>query len=371
MSKPQAHSYLQQVEPYLPGDFAVNGVTEIIKLSSNESPYGASPQVRQALEKVFTQLQTYPDSHSTALREAIGQQYGLEPGHLVCESGSEQLINLLARAYAGPGDEVLYSRHGFIAYKLAAQSVGAQPVAADESNYCTDVDALLARVSTKTRLLYLANPNNPTGTCLPITEIKRLRRALPEHILLVLDAAYAEFNTADSDYRDGCDLVNDEPGNVVVLHTFSKIYGLAALRLGWAYAPGAVCRILNQLRGVFTVSTAAQMAGIAALGDRTFAQTVAEHNQKQRSSLMEALITSGLTLLPSATNFLCVQFANDEAAKAADLALRQQGLIPRTLNEYGLAHCLRITIGLEQHNRRVAEVLDNVRQNSPEPRDPT
>ncbi|HED12480.1 MAG TPA: histidinol-phosphate transaminase, partial [Gammaproteobacteria bacterium] len=357
MSKVKAHDYLQQLEPYLPGDFAVKGVTQIVKLSSNESLLGASPQVREALGMVYGQLQTYPDSQSTTLRKVIGQHYGLDPQRLVCESGSEQLINLLARAYAGPGDEVLYSQYGFIAYKLAAQSVGAIPVAAAEHNYNTDVDALLAKVSTKTRLLYLANPNNPTATSLPLAEIKRLRQNLPESVLLVLDAAYAEFNDPDNNYSDGSTLVNDDPGNVVVLHTFSKIYGLAALRLGWAYAPQDVCRVLNQLRGVFTVSTAAQVAGITALQDRAFTQSVADHTRQQRDWLRTALSKMDLQVLPSATNFLCVQFADSKAAQAADLALRQQGLIPRTLVEYDLGHCLRITIGLQQHNRRVAEIL--------------
>ncbi len=360
MSKPEAHTYLQQVEPYLPGDFAVKGVAQIVKLSSNESLLGASPQVRNALDRVYGQLQTYPDSHSSALKIAIGQQYMLDPQYLVCEAGSEQLINLLARAYTGPGDEVLYSRHGFIAYKLAAQSVGATPVTAPEHDYTTDVDALLARVSAKTRLLYLANPNNPTGTCLPLAEIKRLRQTLPESILLVLDAAYAEFNGQDDDYGDGSTLVNDDPGNVVVLHTFSKIYGLAALRLGWAYAPKDICRTLNQLRGVFSVSTAAQAAGIAALTDSHFTASVAKHNRKQRACLAANLSASGLQVLPSSTNFLCVQFPDNQSARAADLALRQQGLIPRTLQEYGLGHCLRITIGLPQHNARVAEILGDL-----------
>jgi len=357
MSQVKAHDYLQQLEPYLPGDFAIKGVSEIVKLSSNESPLGPSPRVGEALGPVSEQLQTYPDSHSTALREVIGQYYGLDPQQLVCESGSEQLINLLARAYAGPGDEVLYSQYGFIAYKLAAQSVGATPVAAGERNYCTDIEALLNKVTAKTRILYLANPNNPTGSCLPITEIQRLRKALPASVLLVLDAAYAEFNDQDNNYDDGSSLVNNDQGNVVVLHTFSKIYGLAALRLGWAYAPHHICHILNQLRGVFTVSTTAQVAGIAALHDHKYTRAVAEYITEQRQWLSTTLSATGVNVLPSATNFLCVRFANKKVATAADLALRQQGLIPRTLHEYGLGHCLRITIGLKHHNLRVAEIL--------------
>ena len=362
MSKVRAHAYLQDVEPYLPGDFAVEGVTEIIKLSSNESLLGASPAVEAALSTMKSDTHIYPDSFSTEVREAIGRTYGLDPHRIVCESGSEPLINLLARAYSGPGDEILYSQYGFIAYKLAAEACGAIPVSAPEVEHTTDVDALLASVSDRTRIVFLANPNNPTGTRIPFSEVRRLREGLPESVLLILDAAYAEFNEDDT-YHDGSELVDDDPGNVVVLHTFSKIYGLAALRLGWAYGPLGVCDVMNQLRGVFTVSSAAQVAGVAALEDRKYTNTVVEHTSRWRAWLTEALSTLGLNVLPSYGNFVCVEFASAQAAEAADLALRQRGLIPRTLREYGLADCLRITIGLEVHCRAVVDVLrDLVRE---------
>jgi len=364
MSKVRAHAWLEKIEPYLPGDFVVEGVAEVIKLSSNESLLGPSPRVARALDGIRDSLYTYPDSNSTALRQAIGEHYGLDPDRIVCEAGSEPLINLLARIYAGPGDEILYSKHAFIAYKLAADAVGATPVAAPERNYTADVDALLGKVGDRTRIVYLANPNNPTGTCISFAEVSRLRTALPEQILLVLDAAYAEFNdTGETDestqqgYQDGSTLVDDEPGNVVVLHTFSKIYALAALRLGWAYAPREIARILNQSRGVFTVSTAAQLAGVAALADTGHTRTVGEHTRRWRDWLADALSRLGLTVLPSHANFLCVQFPDTASAEAADLALRRKGLIPRTLKEYGLPDCLRVTIGLETHCRRVVEVL--------------
>jgi len=363
MSKVRAHAYLQDVEPYLPGDFAVEGVTEVIKLSSNESLLGASPAVDAALSAMKGDTHTYPDSFSTEVREAIGRTYGLDPDRMVCESGSEPFINLLARAYAGPGYEILYSQYGFIAYKLAAEAVGATPVSAPEAEHTTDVDALLSSVTDKTRIVFLANPNNPTGTRIPFSEIRRLREGLSESVLLVLDAAYAEFSQEDS-YHDGSELVGDEPGNVVVLHTFSKIYGLAALRLGWAYCPAEVGNVLNQLRGVFTVSSAAQVAGVAALEDAAHTNSVVEHTSKWRSWLTEELSALGLNVLPSYANFVCVEFASAQAAEAADLALRQRGLIPRTLKEYGLADCLRITIGLEQHCRGVVEVLTPLRLRS-------
>jgi histidinol-phosphate aminotransferase len=358
MSKVRAHSYLENVEPYLPGDFAVEGVSEIVKLSSNESLLGASPAVEIALRGIDGALHTYPDSFCTELREAIGGHYGLNPERIVCESGSEPLINLLARAYAGPGDEVLYSQYGFIAYKLAAEAVGATAVSAPESGYTTDVDSLLACQTERTRIVFLANPNNPTGTRITLDEITRLRQGLADDVLLVLDAAYAEFGEDLS--KDGSALVDDEPGNVVVLHTFSKIYALAALRLGWAYAPLGVANILNQLRGVFTVSTAAQVAGAAALADRAHTASVVQHTSKWRSWLSESLAELGLTVFPSSANFVCVRFATDAEAEAADLALRQRGLIPRTLKEYGLPDCLRITIGFEQHCRAVVDVLSGM-----------
>ncbi len=369
MSKVKAHPYLENVEPYLPGDFAVEGVSEIIKLSSNESLMGPSPLVAKALDEIKDTLHTYPDSNSTELREAIARQYGLDPERIVCEAGSEPLINLLARAYASPGDEILYSQYAFIAYKLAAEAVGATPVAAVETNYTADVDALLARVNSKTRIVYVANPNNPTGTRISFAEVKRLRSQLPEHILLVLDGAYAEFNAppeertqvTGDEYRDGCELVNDESGNVVVLHTFSKIYGLAALRLGWAYAPQDIARILNQLRGVFTVSRVAQVAGVAALSDTRHTRIVIEHTVKWREWMADALSNLALTVLPSHANFLCVKFPDEQSAQAADLALRREGLIPRTLREYGMPDCLRITIGLEAHCRKVIDVLGRMR----------
>jgi histidinol-phosphate aminotransferase len=363
MSKVRAHAYLQDVEPYLPGDFAVEGVSEIIKLSSNESLLGASPAVTAALSTMKGDTHTYPDSFSTEVREAIGRTYGLDPYRIVCESGSEPLINLLARAYAGPGDEILYSEYGFIAYKLAAEAVGATSVNAPEVEHTTDVDALLNSVNDQTRIVFLANPNNPTGTRIPFSEVRRLREGLAEFILLVLDAAYAEFNQDDT-YHDGSELVNDDPGNVVVLHTFSKIYGLAALRLGWAYCPAEVANVLNQLRGVFTVSSAAQVAGVAALEDGAHTDSVVEHTSKWRAWLTLELSTLDLNVLPSYANFVCVEFSGTAAAEAADLALRQRGLIPRTLKEYGLADCLRITIGLEAHCRAVVDVLSELGGNS-------
>lgn len=359
MSKVRALPYLSKIEPYLPGDFAVEGVTEIIKLSSNESPIGASEAAVKALAQVKNDLQTYPDSSAAELRQAIGDKYQLDPEKIVCESGSEQIINLLARAYAQPGDEILYSQYGFIAYKIAALSVGATPVAAAEENHSTCVDNLLALVSERTKLVFIANPNNPTGTRISYSEITRFREALREDILLVLDGAYAEY-VEEEEYRDGCALVDTPAANVVVLHTFSKMYALAGLRIGWCYAPPEIVDVLHNLRGVFTVSSAAQVAGIAALKDQAHIERSIAHNIKARAFLSTALKAAGLNVLPSSTNFLCIQFASPKTAAAADLLLRQNGLIPRTLKEYGLPDCLRITLGLMQHCERVASLLSTL-----------
>ena len=360
MSKVKPLSYLAVIEPYLPGDFAVEGVEEIVKLSSNESPLGPSPKAIEALATLQPSLQTYPDSFATELRKTIAEKYSLDPEQIACEAGSEPIINLLARAYAQIGDEILFSQYGFIAYKIAALSMGATPVAAPEIAYTASVDSLLDCVSERTRILFLANPNNPTGTGLPFTEIKRLRESLREDILLVLDAAYAEYCHAD-EYRDGSSLVNNAAANVVVLHTFSKIYGLAALRVGWAYAPLEIVEVLNNLRGVFTVSTAAQLCAVAALHDEAHLQKSRTHNNAARASLSAQLAALGFNVLPSATNFVCVQFTDSAAAAAADLLLRQYGLIPRTLNEYDMPDCLRITVGLTRHCDKVVQLLASTR----------
>jgi histidinol-phosphate aminotransferase len=358
MSKVKALAYLNKIEPYLPGDFSVEGVSEIVKLSSNESPLGASPNAVTALDMVGHDLKTYPDSSASLLRNAIGKKYGLNPERIVCESGSEQIINLLARGYAQSGDEILYSQYGFIAYKIAALSVGATPVAAPETHHTTSVDNLLSLVTERTRIVFLANPNNPTGTLIKFSEIERLRSKLPDDVLLVLDAAYAEYSI-DTEYQDGCNLVDTPEANVVVLHTFSKIYALAGLRLGWCYAPAEIVEVLHNLRGVFSVSSAAQAAGIAALEDEQHITRSIKHNTEARAFLGDALSRAGLKVLPSSANFICVQFDSAESATAADLLLRQNGLIPRTLKEYGLSDCIRITIGLMEHCEKVARLLTN------------
>lgn len=352
--KPLPH--VLDIEPYLPGDSALAGAARIIKLSSNESPLGPGPAAREAAMRSLQSLERYPESSARIVRRALGEAYGLDPERIVCEAGSEQLINLIARTFAGPGDEILYSAHGFIAYRIAALSCGARPVAAPERDLVTDVDALLARVTARTRILFLANPNNPTGTCLPREEIRRLRAGLPESVLLVLDGAYAEYVDWPA-YCNGLEMVNDEPGNVLVLRTFSKIHGLAALRVGWSYSSLQVALALHRLRGVFSVSSVAQAAAVAAVGDTDHLARAQAHNTRWRTWLSEQFRSLGLELTHSLGNFVLVKLGSPARAQAADLALRAAGIIPRTLKEYGLADCLRITVGLEEDNQALVDAM--------------
>lgn len=352
---PRPLHWVNDVQPYLPGEATVPGVTEVVKLSSNESLLGPSPAAVDAAQGV-SDLARYPDPDCVDLKAAIAARYGVRADRIVCEAGSEQLINLLARAYAGPGDEVLYPEYSFIAYRIAAQSCGATPVAAPARDFACDVDALLAAVTPRTRIVFLANPNNPTGTLVSGAEIRRLRERLPAQVLLVLDAAYGEY-VDDPDYETGSALVNDERPNTVVTHTFSKLYALAALRIGWALCPAPVLDALERLRGVFVVGASAQSAAIAALEDRAHQEESARFTRMALAEMREALAGNEFRMLPAAGNFFCLDFGDPARAAAADLALRSAGLIPRTLVEYGMAGQLRVTVGLPEHNARVVEIL--------------
>ncbi|MFN3076716.1 MAG: histidinol-phosphate transaminase [Alphaproteobacteria bacterium] len=358
MSLPEPRRGIMDISPYVGGESALPGVDRIIKLSSNEGALGPSPRAVEAYVRASSELHRYPDGGSTRLRQAIAACHGLDPERVVCGAGSDELIGLLCHAYAEPGEEVLYSRHGFLMYAIYARSVGAVPVAAPETNLTADVDALLAAVTPRTRLLFLANPNNPTGTYLPAAEVRRLRRELPERVLLVLDAAYAEFVDRD-DYSAGVDLVESPPGNTVMTRTFSKIYGLGGLRLGWAYCPAAIADVLNRVRSPFNVSLAAQEAGAAAVADVAFTEQARVHNEKWRSWLNDSLTGLGLTVTPSVCNFLLVHFPADSerGTEAADRFLRSRGLIARRVAGYGLPDTLRITIGREEEVRAVALAL--------------
>jgi histidinol-phosphate aminotransferase len=345
------------ISPYVGGDSTADGHDRVIRLASNENPLGPGPRVAAAFAAVREELHRYPDGAAAALRAAIGEAEGLDPARIVCGAGSDELISLLVRAYAGPGDEVLHSAHGFLMYALAAKAAGAAPIAVPERDLTADVDAIIARAGAKTRLVFLANPNNPTGSYLDGAALRRLRVGLPDHVLLVIDAAYAEYVTVD-DYESGAALV-DEFDNVAMTRTFSKIYGLAALRLGWAYCPAAVADVLNRVRGPFNVCQPALAAGVAALGDRAHAELSRRHNARWRDWLAEQMTDMGLHVYPSVGNFLMVRFPAEDsrAAPAAVSFLKENGILVRGMAGYGLPECVRITIGNEAETRDVAAAL--------------
>jgi len=308
-------------------------------------------------ERVAAALELYPDGSATRLREAIASRFGLDPARIVCGNGSDDLLHLLAMAYLGPGDEGLFTEHGFLVYRIAVLAAGAIPVVVPETDYRADVDALLARVNERTRIVFLANPNNPTGTFLPFEEVKRLHAALPSNVLLVLDAAYAEY-VRRNEYSAGLELVSTND-NVVMTRTFSKIYGLASLRLGWCYAPAEVCDVLNRIRGPFNVNSAAIEAGIAALRDGAHVEVAAAHNERWLAWLTREISALGLVVTPSVANFLLIHFppSRGRSAAQADAFLTSRGLVLRNVEAYGLPDALRMTIGTEEANRLVVAAL--------------
>ncbi|TCK23712.1 histidinol-phosphate aminotransferase [Ancylobacter aquaticus] len=355
-TRPVPRASVLEIEAYVPGKSHAGPGVKVHKLSANENPLGPSPKAIAAFQSA-TALELYPDGSSTKLREAIAATYGLDPARIVCGTGSDELLMLTAAAFAGPGDEVLYSQHGFLVYRIAALAAGAAPVVAPEKDYRSDVDALLAAVTEKTRVVFLANPNNPTGTYIPFDEVKRLQRGLPPHVLLALDAAYAEY-VRRNDYEAGIELVATCP-NVVMLRTFSKIHGLAALRVGWLYGPAEVVDAVNRIRGAFNVSAPGLAAAVAAIEDTGHVDAAIAHNETWLPWLSQELTALGLTVTPSVTNFLLVHFPDvpGRTAKEADAYLSQRGLILRRVDSYGLPGALRVTIGTQEANRLLVEVL--------------
>ncbi len=354
--RPVPKSGIQDISPYTPGKSSAKGA-KVHKLSSNESPFGASPHAIAAYAAKANVLELYPDGSSTALREAIAARYGLNPAAIVCGAGSDELLQLLAHAYLSPGDEAVYSQFGFLVYPIAISSNGAKAIVAPEVNHATSVDEMLKCVTPRTKMVFLANPNNPTGTYLPFDEVKRLHAGLPKTTLLVLDAAYAEY-VRRNDYESGFELVATSD-NVVMTRTFSKIYGLAGLRLGWAYCPAHVADVLNRIRGPFNVSAAALAAGIAAINDQQFVEAAVAHNDKWLALLTARLESLGLKVTPSVGNFLLIHFSPEgpKTAQQADSYLLEHGIIMRRMEGYGLPHCLRVTVGSEEANNAVVAAL--------------
>lgn len=357
MSEPKPRPGIMDIAPYVGGESKIPGVERVIKLASNEGALGPSPAAMEAYRAMAGELHRYPDGGCSDLRKALGARWGLDPARIVCGAGSDELLGLLCRAYAGPGDEVLYSQHGFLMYPIAAKTAGATPVTAPETNLTMSVDALLAKVSERTKIVFVANPNNPTGTYVPVEEIKRLRQGLPDHVLLVIDAAYAEF-VSKNDYAIGNELV-DAGTNTVVARTFSKIYALGSVRLGWAYCPPNVADVLNRVRNPFNVSAPAQAAGLAALADEKFFALAKAHNDMWQPWLSSELRALGLELTDSVGNFVLVRFPKEggKTADAADKFLTSKGIIGRKVAGYGLPDCLRITIGKDDEMRAVVAAL--------------
>ncbi|MEL6828588.1 MAG: histidinol-phosphate transaminase [Pseudomonadota bacterium] len=358
MSGPKPRANILEITPYVGGQKPKSGW----KLSSNENPLGCSAAAQKALLDASQNLAEYPDGSATELRLALADKYGIDAERIICGAGSDEIFQLLARAYLEPGDEILQSAHGFLIYQLAAQQAGASTVMAPERDFTTDVDALLKRVTERTKIVFIANPNNPTGTYLPFDEVRRLHAGLPEHVILVLDGAYAEY-VRRNDYSAGMELAGEAP-NVLMTRTFSKIHGLAALRLGWAYGAASIIDALHRTRGPFNVSAVAQAAGIAALADDSFQAKSAELNAVELQRVVNALEAIGLEAVPSVANFILIKFPDQNGLSAtdADRFLREHGIIARDVDVYGLPNCLRLSIGIPKANDDVIATFQSFLQ---------
>jgi histidinol-phosphate aminotransferase len=356
-NRPQPRAGVLAIDAYVPGKSTAPGVAKVFKLSSNETPLGPSPAAIKAYQTEGAHLQDYPDGSASDLREAIGRVFGLDPSRIVCGAGSDDLLNLLARAYLSDGDEAIHTTHGFLVYPIATLGTGATPVVAPEKDYTADVDAILKRITPKTKMVFLANPNNPTGTYLPFDEIKRLHKGLPSNVLFVIDAAYSEY-VQRNDYESGIELVATSD-NVVMTRTFSKIHGLAALRLGWMYGPAHVVDAINRIRGPFNVNAPAIAAGIAAIEDAAHQERSREHNSKWLAWLTDEISKLGLKVTPSVANFVLIHFPDvkGKTAKEADAFLTRRGLVLRQVGAYKLPNALRMSVGTEEANRLVVKAL--------------
>ncbi|WP_455873998.1 histidinol-phosphate transaminase [Rhizobium yanglingense] len=357
MSKPVPRPGILDIAAYVPGKEHAPGVARVYKLSSNETPLGASPKAIEAFREAAGHLERYPDGQAIELREAIAAVHGLNPANIMCGNGSDELLGLLCHVYLSPGDEGIITEHGFLVYKIQIMGAGATPVVVKETDHTVDVDAILAAVTDKTKIVFIANPGNPTGTYIPVSEVRRLQAGLPKHVVLVLDAAYAEY-VRRNDYESGIEVVSSN-ANVVMTRTFSKVYGLAALRVGWIYAPADIIDALNRVRGPFNMNTPAIAAGAAAIRDQAFVQEATSFNQMWIEKVTGALETIGLKVTPSVTNFVLIHFPDVDGKRAADADdfLTSRGYILRAVRSYGLPNSLRMSIGPEDANRGVVEAL--------------
>lgn len=355
--RPVAKPGILDIHPYVPGESKAES-GRVIRLAANEGALGTSPKVAEAFRTLADSLHRYPDGGAVALRQALGKLHGIDPDRLICGDGSDELIANIARAFCGVGDEIVYSNHGFLMYPLAGLACGATLVKAPEIDLRTDVDAILALVNDKTKIVFIANPNNPTGSFLTGEELRRLHAGLPGDTLLVIDAAYAEYAEDVPGYESGIGLVGDAD-NVMMTRTFSKIYGLGGLRVGWGYGSSHLVDVLNRVRAPFNVSSAAQTAALAALADTEFLARSRAHNHEWRDWTKTAIEGLGLTVYPSVGNFLLVEFGgtSNERANSARLALKDDGILVRQMESYGLPSCLRISIGTGEEMKETVESL--------------
>jgi len=349
---------LLDIHPYVPGKAKVEGVAEPVKLSANENPLGSSPKAQAAYAEAAAKLNLYPDPKAMIVRAAIAERFGLEPERLVFGCGSDEVFQILNQTFLEPGDNMVQGEFGFAAFAIGAKAAGGEIKYAKEPGFRIDVDELLAQVDERTRLVFLANPGNPTGTWIPFSEVRRLHEALPASVVLVLDGAYGEF-ALDPGFSDGLELARGSV-NVVVTHTFSKLHGLAGLRIGWAYAPAQIAEAMERIRLPFNTAIPAQLAAVAALADEDFQRASIELVEQWRPWLTQQLGGLGLEVVsPSATNFLLVGFPKTagRTAPEAEAFLASRGLLVRGVKLYGLPDHLRVTIGLEAHNRALIEAL--------------
>ncbi len=362
-SRPQPRAGILDIEAYVPGKSAAPAGVKRHKLSANENPLGASPKAIEAAREVAGRLEFYPDGSSTQLRAAIAEAHGLNIANIMCFNGSDEALALLSRIYLAPGDEAIYPQYGFLAYRIAIMAAGATPIIAPETNERVDVDAILAGVTDRTRMVFLANPANPTGTYIPFDEVRRLHAGLPKNVLLILDAAYAEY-VRRNDYEAGVELVAGAE-NVVMTRTFSKAYGLGGARIGWMYAPTHIIEAVERIRDAFNVTATAIAAGTAAVRDRAHVDASIAHNETWLPWLTSELTALGLRVTPSVTNFVLIHFPEDghfpengrHSASAADEYLTARGYILRRVAGYGFPNALRMTVGTEEANRGVVAAL--------------
>ncbi|NHF71884.1 histidinol-phosphate transaminase [Paracoccus xiamenensis] len=352
--RPLPQPGIMDIALYVGGAAQIAGHDNVVKLSSNENPYGPSEKAREAAARAAHQMHRYPNTDHASLRAAIAEVHGLDPDRIICGVGSDEVLQFAAQCFAGPGDEVIMTEHGFSMYPILTRAAGAVPVVVPETERRVNVDAILAAVTPRTRIVFLTNPGNPTGTMLTEAEIRRLAQGLPGNVLLVHDGAYTEF--AEENYRRDFALADDFP-NVLATRTFSKIYGLGGLRIGWGYADRALIDVMNRVRQPFNLSGVQLAASEAAMKDRAHFTRCQTENTKWRDWLRRALLDLGIDCDESHANFVLARFADAETANACDAALQAEGLIVRKVAGYGLPNCLRITIGDEPSCRRVAHVI--------------